>query len=104
MLVIAFHLSQKGHHLIGLGLTVYLLGFTACYLQVLGKKLDERSPSMASTDANRANFSTADPVSSGSSGKNCEEGQQSAPWKDAAVIVFPPIWSELLWFRRLWRR
>ena len=94
MLAIAIHLSPQGHHLIGLALTVYLLGFTACYVQALGKKLDQRLSLISSINADDSS-----PSNTGD-----QKEKQLPQWKEAAAIVFPPIWSELLWFRRLWER
>ncbi|MEM9770017.1 MAG: hypothetical protein AAF889_00175 [Cyanobacteria bacterium P01_D01_bin.73] len=63
-------------------------------MHVLGQSLEKKETSapLSGVDRQRHPDSTEG------------DEQRSHPWREAAALVFPPILSELLWFRRLWSR
>ncbi|MEM1425904.1 MAG: hypothetical protein AAGF75_05050 [Cyanobacteria bacterium P01_H01_bin.130] len=94
--MVALSLSPQAHHAIGLALTLYLLGFTGCYIHTVGTLLEQRDRPLQAQVPNDApkDSPKTDQPSDG----------RSLPWGAATALVFRPILSELLWFRRLWRR
>ena len=92
--MVTLSLSPQAPHAIGLALTVYLLGFTGCYIRTVGTLLEQRDRPPQGLDPT----DTPEPDQS----PDGPSDGRSLPWRSATAIVFRPILLELLWFRRLW--